>query len=124
MIEVHNLRKAFGEKEVLKDISFRVNDGDVIAVLGPSGSGKTTMLRCMSFLEKADAGSVDFDGVTYDLRKAGRKEILQYRRKIGFVFQDYQLFGNKTALENVTEGLIVARGVNKAEARERGIKAL
>ena len=124
MIEVHNLRKAFREKEVLKDISFRVNDGDVIAVLGPSGSGKTTMLRCMSFLEKADAGSVDFDGVTYDLRKAGRKEILQYRRKIGFVFQDYQLFGNKTALENVTEGLIVARGVNKAEARERGIKAL
>ena len=124
MIEVHNLRKAFGEKEVLKDISFRVNDGDVIAVLGPSGSGKTTMLRCMSFLEKADAGSVDFDGVTYDLRKAGRKEILQYRRKIGFVFQDYQLFGNKTALENVTEGLIVARGVNKDEARERGMKAL
>ena len=124
MIEVHNLRKAFGEKEVLKDISFRVNDGDVIAVLGPSGSGKTTMLRCMSFLEKADAGTVDFDGVTYDLRKAGRREILQYRRKIGFVFQDYQLFGNKTALENVTEGLIVARGVNKDEARERGMKAL
>ena len=124
MIEVHNLRKAFGDKEVLKDISFRVNDGDVIAVLGPSGSGKTTMLRCMSFLEKADAGTVDFDGVTYDLRKAGRREILQYRRKIGFVFQDYQLFGNKTALENVTEGLIVARGVNKDEARERGMKAL
>ncbi len=124
MIEVHNLRKAFGDKEVLKDISFRVNDGDVIAVLGPSGSGKTTMLRCMSFLEKADAGTVDFDGVTYDLRKAGRREILQYRRKIGFVFQDYQLFGNKTALENVTEGLIVARGVNNDEARERGMKAL
>ena len=124
MIEVCNVKKSFGEKEVLRDVSFRVNDGDVIAVLGPSGSGKTTMLRCLSFLETADAGRVIFDGKEYDLRHSSRKDILDYRKKIGFVFQDYQLFGNKTALENVTEGLIVARKMKKEEAVERGLAAL
>ena len=105
-------------------MSFRVNDGDVIAVLGPSGSGKTTMLRCLSFLETADGGRVIFDGKTYDLHNSSRKDILNYRKQIGFVFQNYQLFGNKTALENVTEGLIVARKMDKTEAKERGLKAL
>ena len=124
MIEVFNIRKSFGSKEVLKDVSFRVNNGDVIAVLGPSGSGKTTMLRCLSFLEKADGGRVIFDGKEYDLHSASGKEILNYRKHIGFVFQDYQLFGNKTALENVTEGLIIARKMKKEEAIERGLRAL
>ncbi|MBR3036212.1 MAG: amino acid ABC transporter ATP-binding protein [Lachnospiraceae bacterium] len=124
MIEVCNVKKKFGDNEVLKDVSFRVNDGDVIAVLGPSGSGKTTMLRCLSFLEKADGGRVVFDGKEYDLHTASHRDILDYRKKIGFVFQDYQLFGNKTALENVTEGLIVARKMKKGEAVERGLKAL
>ncbi len=124
MIQVHNVRKKFGDNEVLKDVSFRVDDGDVIAILGPSGSGKTTLLRCLSFLEKADAGKVDFDDKTYDLGSASKKEILQYRRKIGFVFQDYQLFGNKTALGNVTEGLIVARRMKRDEAEKLGREAL
>ncbi len=124
MIEVMNVQKKFGDKEVLKDVSFRVNDGDVIAVLGPSGSGKTTMLRCLSFLEIADGGRVVFDGKTYDLHNSSRKDILNYRKQIGFVFQNYQLFGNKTALENVTEGLIVARKMDKTEAKDRGLKAL
>ncbi len=124
MIEVLNVKKSFGKNEVLKDVSFRVNDGDVIAILGPSGSGKTTLLRCLSFLESADGGRVIFDGKEYDLHSAHRKEILNYRKRIGFVFQDYQLFGNKTALENVTEGLIVARKMDKQEARERGLRAL
>ena len=124
MIEVCNVKKKFGDNEVLKDVSFRVNDGDVIAVLGPSGSGKTTMLRCLCFLEKADGGRVVFDGKEYDLHAASHRDILDYRKKIGFVFQDYQLFGNKTALENVTEGLIVARKMKKEEAIERGLKAL
>ena len=124
MIEVLNIQKRFGEKEVLKDVSFRVNDGDVIAVLGPSGSGKTTMLRCLSFLETADGGKVIFDGKEYDLHHSSKKDILNYRKKIGFVFQNYQLFGNKTALENVTEGLIIARQMDKKEAVDRGMKAL
>ena len=124
MIEVMNIRKSFGDNEVLKDVSFRVNDGDVIAVLGPSGSGKTTMLRCLSFLEKADGGKVIFDGKTYELHGASHKDVLAYRKRIGFVFQDYQLFGNKTALENVTEGLIIARKMKKEEAVKRGLQAL
>ncbi|MBQ9910872.1 MAG: amino acid ABC transporter ATP-binding protein [Lachnospiraceae bacterium] len=124
MIEVLNISKRFGDNEVLKDVSFRVNDGDVIAVLGPSGSGKTTMLRCLSFLEKADGGRVVFDGKEYDLHSSSRKDVLSYRKRIGFVFQDYQLFGNKTALENVTEGLIIARKMDKEEAARRGLQAL
>ncbi len=124
MIEVLNIQKRFGDNEVLRDVSFRVNDGDVIAVLGPSGSGKTTMLRCLSFLETADGGKVIFDGKEYDLHHSSRRDIQAYRKRIGFVFQDYQLFGNKTALENVTEGLIIARKMNKKEAVERGEKAL
>ena len=124
MIEVQGVRKAFGDNEVLKDVSFHVGDGDVIAVLGPSGSGKTTLLRCLSFLEQADAGQAVFDGVAFDLHRSSRRQILTYRRKIGFVFQDYQLFGNKTALGNVTEGLIVARGMKRAEAEEIGREAL
>ncbi len=124
MIEVQNIRKSFGDKVVLRDVSFRVNDGDVIAILGPSGSGKTTMLRCLSFLEQADGGRVVFDGKTYELHHASRRDVLSYRRRIGFVFQDYQLFGNKTALENVTEGLIIARRMKKAEAEKLGREAL
>ena len=124
MIEVLNISKRFGSNEVLKDVSFRVNDGDVIAVLGPSGSGKTTMLRCLSFLEQADGGRVIFDGNEYNLHSASRREIHKYRMRIGFVFQDYQLFGNKTALENVTEGLISARRMKRAEAETLGRDAL
>ena len=124
MFALKNVRKTFGQTEVLKDISFRVNDGDVIAILGPSGSGKTTLLRCLSFLEKADAGEIDFDGETFRLGQMTRADILRYRKKIGFVFQDYQLFANKTALENVTLGLTVARKMPRAEAEEIGRAAL
>ena len=124
MIEVLNVRKSFGGNEVLKDVSFRVNDGDVIAILGPSGSGKTTLLRCLSFLETADGGRSVFNGKEYDLHKSSKKDMHEYRKHIGFVFQDYQLFGNKTALENVTEGLIVARRMKKEEAEEKGLRAL
>ncbi|MBR0482443.1 MAG: amino acid ABC transporter ATP-binding protein, partial [Firmicutes bacterium] len=78
MIEVLNIRKRFGENEVLKDVSFRVNDGDVIAILGPSGSGKTTLLRCLSFLETADEGRVIFNGREFVLHRSSRKDILDY----------------------------------------------
>ncbi|MBQ9911524.1 MAG: amino acid ABC transporter ATP-binding protein [Firmicutes bacterium] len=124
MIEVLNVQKSFAENEVLKDVSFHVSDGDVIAILGPSGSGKTTLLRCLSFLETADGGRVIFNGKEYDLHRSSRKDIHEYRKHIGFVFQDYQLFGNKTALENVTEGLTVARKIKKEEAAQMGLKAL
>lgn len=124
MIKVKNLHKSFGSLDVLKNINLEVNKGDVIAVLGPSGSGKTTLLRCMNFLEKADAGLLEFENETIDLKNVSNKKISEIRKKTGFVFQSFNLFLNKTALQNVTEGLIVARKINKEEATETGKKML
>ena len=124
MLSIRNIKKSFGGVDVLKGIDLDVEKGDVIAILGASGSGKTTLLRCMNFLEKADSVEMVFDGEHFDLGKITKKEVAAIRRKTAFVFQNYNLFLNKTALENVTEGLIIARKVPKAEAIEKGKKAL
>ena len=124
MLEVRNLRKRFGELEVLKGVSLSVNNGDVVAILGPSGSGKTTLLRCINFLETADGGELVLDNETFAPGKVRRSDIARFRRKTAFVFQNYNLFRNKTALQNVTEGLIVARRMPKAQAEEIGRRML
>ena len=125
MLEVKGIRKSFdGKTQVLNGIDVSVRKGEVIAILGPSGGGKTTLLRCINFLEKADSGSLSLDGKTYDLAKITKKEIAEIRRKTAFVFQNYNLFLNKTALQNVTEGLIVARKMEKAKSEEIGRAAL
>ena len=124
MLEIKNIKKKFGSQEVLKGVDLTVNKGDVVAILGPSGSGKTTLLRCMNFLESADDGTMTFDGETYDLGQISKKDIGKIRRKTAFVFQSYNLFRNKTALQNVTEGLIVARTIPKIQAEEIGRRAL
>jgi len=124
MLEINDVYKAFGKNEVLKGVSLHVNKGDVVVILGPSGSGKTTFLRSINFLERADRGTLKFGDTTLDLAKASKKEIRQIRKRTAFVFQNYNLFANKTALENVTEGLIIARKVPKQEAIEIGKKAL
>ena len=116
MLTVKNIEKSFGEKKVLDGISLTVNKGDVVAILGPSGSGKTTFLRTLNHLEAPDSGQLELDGKTYDLAKINRKEVLEIRKKTAFVFQNYNLFANKTALENILEGLVIARKVPKAEA--------
>ena len=110
--------------DVLRGVDLTVEKGDVVAILGPSGSGKTTLLRCLNFLETADAGQLTFDGETFDLAHADRASIARLRRKTAFVFQNYNLFRNKTALQNVTEGLIVARRMPKAKADAVGMKML
>ena len=124
MLQVEHVKKAFGGTEVLRDVSLSVSRGDVVAILGPSGSGKTTLLRCLNFLETADGGAMTFDGETFDLARTAKKDIARIRRKTAFVFQNYNLFANKTALQNVTEGLIVARKMDKARAREIGLTML
>lgn len=124
MLEVKELKKSYGDLHVLKGIDIQVNKGDVISILGPSGSGKTTFLRCLNFLEPSDDGTLIFDDETYDLKHIHKKQIASLRKKTGFVFQNYNLFLNKTALQNVTEGLIIARKMNKKEAIEIGKKAL
>lgn len=124
MLEVKDVHKSFGDREVLKGIDLTVNKGDVVAILGPSGSGKTTFLRCLNFLEKADRGTLNFEGTLCDLPTASRKEIAAIRRKTAFVFQNYNLFFNKTVLQNVTLGLTVARKLSKEEARTKAVAAL
>lgn len=124
MIELRNLRKSFDSLEVLKDINLKIDKGDVISILGSSGSGKTTCLRCMNFLEKSDAGTLVFDGKEYDLAHMSRKDIAAIRRKTAFVFQNYNLFLNKTVLENVTEALTVVRKMDKLSARKRAVEVL
>ncbi len=124
MVEIKGIRKSFGGTEVLKGVDIKVEQGDVVAILGPSGSGKTTLLRCMNFLERAQSGQLLFDGKAYDLRKVTKKEIASIRRKTAFVFQNYNLFLNKTALQNVTEGLTIARKMPKDKAEEIGRQAL
>ncbi len=124
MLEIKQIHKAFGSLEVLKGVDLNVEKGDVVAVLGPSGSGKTTLLRCINFLETADSGRMIFDGEQFDLGHMSKKDIARLRKKTAFVFQSYNLFRNKTALQNVTEGLIVARRTPKTEAMEIGRRML
>ena len=124
MLSVRNIQKSFGPTEVLKGIDLTVEQGDVVAILGPSGSGKTTLLRYMNFLETADGGELIFDGETYAFGHVHKRDIAKIRQKTAFVFQNYNLFLNKTALQNVTEGLIVGRKMPKAQAMEIGKKAL
>ena len=124
ILDVSHISKAFGNTEVLRDISFSLDPGQALAIIGSSGSGKTTLLRCLNFLETADAGQLVFDGESFDLAHAGRADIARLRKKTAFVFQNYNLFRNKTALQNVTEGLIVARKLPKEQADEIGMKML
>ena len=124
MLDIRNVRKSFDGHTVLDGIDLDVNKGDVTAILGPSGSGKTTFLRCLNFLERADSGTLVFDGETFDLHTAKKAEIARVRKKTAFVFQNYNLFLNKTVLQNVTLGLTSGMGMRKDEAGERAMKAL
>ena len=124
MIAVEHVKKSFGKQRVLKDVSLEIDEGDVVVVLGPSGSGKTTLLRSINFLEKADEGRLRINDEKIDLHGAKRKEIQSVRKRVAFVFQNYGLFANKTALQNITEGLIVSRKIPKEEAKKKGEEIL
>ena len=124
MLDVRNVRKSFDGHMVLDGIDLDVNKGDVTAILGPSGSGKTTFLRCLNFLERADSGTLVFDGESFDLHNAKKAEIAKVRKKTAFVFQNYNLFLNKNVLQNVTLGLTAGAGMKKDEAEARAVKAL
>jgi len=124
MIEIKNLNKSFDQLHILKDVSFKVNKGDVIAVLGPSGNGKTTLLRCLDLLEKSDSGILTFDNREYDLKHISKREIKDIQTKTGFVFQNFNLFKNKTVLQNVTLGLTLAKKMKKEDAEKIGVEML
>ena len=124
MLTIHNLTKKFGDNQVLKGVDLSVDKGDVIAIIGQSGGGKTTLLRCINFLETADSGDMEFDGEYFQLNRISKKDIQRIRRKTAFVFQSYNLFRNKTALQNVMLGLTVARKMPRAQAEQIARAAL
>ncbi|MDU1855121.1 amino acid ABC transporter ATP-binding protein [Clostridium baratii] len=124
MIKVSNLKKQFNGIDVLKDISIDVKPGEVVVILGPSGSGKSTFLRCLNYLEKPDGGTIEIGDAKIVAPKVSKKNIHNLRKQSAMVFQHYNLFNNKTVLQNVTEALIVVKKLNKDEANKIALDAL
>ena len=120
MLKINKLKKAFGEHLFLKGINLNVKKGEFISIIGPSGSGKSTLLRCINYLKKPTEGLIEVDNQLIDIKKATKKDILHLRQNLGMVFQGYNFFFNKTALENVIEGLVRVKKIHKVKAREIG----
>lgn len=124
MITVENLSKNFGTNVVLKSINMTVAEGEVVAIIGPSGSGKSTLLRCLNLLEKPNSGKITIAEVSLNAAHYSHKEEVALRHQSAMVFQNYNLFKNKTALENITEAPIVAQKMSKKAANELGMALL
>ncbi|HBE9724248.1 amino acid ABC transporter ATP-binding protein [Clostridioides difficile] len=124
MIKVENLHKSFKGTEVLKGINLEINQSEVVAILGPSGTGKSTLLRCLNYLVEPTKGKIMIGDVKVDVEKATKKDIVNLRKHTSMVFQNYNLFKNKTALENVMEALIVVHKKSNKEAREISLKLI
>ncbi len=118
MVELKNIHKSFGENHILKGVDMEIDKGEVVVILGPSGSGKTTLLRTINFLDAADDGSVSVNGFAVDCKKHSKSQVLELRRKTAMVFQNYNLFQNKTIIQNVMEALITVRKYNKKNAEK------
>ena len=119
MIRVEGLTKRYGTVTVLDGIDLEIAPGERIVVIGPSGTGKSTLLRCLNFLDTPDAGRISLDGLTVDAARCDRRDMLALRRRTAFVFQNYALFANKTARENLTEALVTVQRKSAAEADAR-----
>ncbi len=120
IVRVEHLYKDFDRKtEVLRDISFSVNKGEAVAIIGPSGTGKSTLLRCLNYLTVPTRGIVTVNGVRVDAERHTKKEVEALRKNSSMVFQQFNLFKNKTAIENVMEAMIFVQHIPKKEAKER-----
>ena len=117
MLEIRGLQKSYRRLEVLKGVDLTVPDGSVVGIIGSSGSGKSTFLRCIDYLERPKAGHITFDDVSFDVADATKEDIRYLKSHITMVFQNFNLFKLKTALENVMEGLVVVKKLEKAEAK-------
>lgn len=121
MIRVRNLKKSFGEVEVLKDINLEVNKGEVVVLIGASGSGKSTLIRCINFLEIKNGGEILIEGNSIDPKK---DDLSKIRQKVGMVFQHFNLFPHKTVLENIIEAPLIVRKANREEAKKEAMQLL
>lgn len=124
MIHVKGLKKKFNELTVLNGIDIVVERGQVLAIIGPSGSGKSTFLRCLNFLEQPDAGLIEIGEAALNAENHTNKEVQQLRQQTAMVFQNYNLFRNKTVLQNVTESLIIAKKMPKVQAEAIALELL
>lgn len=124
MIKIENLKKSYGNNLVLDGINLEIEKGDVIGIIGPSGTGKSTLLRCLNQLEIPEEGTILFNEKVINLAKKDKKNSLELCRNTGMVFQRFNLFEKKTALENVMEGLIVVHKMKKEEAKKIAIEEL
>ena len=121
MIRVKNIHKRFEGVEVLKGIDLEVSKGEVIAIIGSSGTGKSTFLRCLNFLDKPDKGIINIGNLSIDAENCTKKEIHELRKHSAMIFQNYNLYNNKTVLQNVTESLTTVKKMNKNEAKKLAI---
>lgn len=117
MIQIKCITKKFQKHVVLDEIDLTVQDGEVVAIIGPSGAGKSTLLRCLNLLEEPDRGIIKLDDLEIDTAHVKKKDVLELRKNTAMVFQQFNLFKQKTALENVMEGLTVVKKMNKEEAK-------
>ncbi|SDL66701.1 amino acid ABC transporter ATP-binding protein [Tessaracoccus oleiagri] len=123
-IDVHGIHKNFGTKPVLRGIDLRVAQGEVVAVIGPSGSGKSTLLRCLNLLETPDSGTIRIGDASVDAARIGRREAARLRSKTAMVFQSYNLFRNRTVLQNVSDSITLRRRASRTEAERTGRELL
>ncbi|MFV1494198.1 amino acid ABC transporter ATP-binding protein [Phaeobacter sp. JH18-32] len=123
-ISITGLRKTFGDSVVLDGIDLTIQPGERIVIIGPSGTGKSTLLRCLNFLDAPDAGLIRIGDLEVDAARASKGDILALRRRTGFVFQNYALFANKTAAENIMEALVTVQKQPRDTARARALEIL
>ena len=121
MIQVKDIHKSFGALEVIKGVSFDVNKGEVVCIIGPSGSGKSTILRCINGLETYQRGAITIDGATVD---PASRSITGIRTQVSMVFQRFNLFPHRTALENIMEGPVFVKKERRAAARDQAAALL
>lgn len=124
MITVKNIHKSFEGLEVLKGIDLEVSKGEVVAIIGSSGTGKSTFLRCLNFLDKPDKGIINIGDLSIDAEHCTKKEIHELRKHSAMIFQNYNLYNNKTVLQNVTESLVTVKKMNKEESKKLAIEYL
>lgn len=124
IVEIQNLSKSFGNNQVLKDINLDIKENEVVAIIGPSGTGKSTFLRTLNYLDEPTNGKITVGDVTIDAENYSKKEVQQLRLQSSMVFQNYNLFKNMTAIENVMESLVTVRNIKKDKARNIALEQL